>query len=379
MLFKKNLCFFIFAVIAGLFTACDSAGTDYPYGPVSQGNIEALVLNEGGINQNMGGISVLNKDGSVIPDIFREVNHRPLGDVAQSITKINGKYFVTLDNSKKIEVIDPETFGSVGTILYTQAGFPRQIVAISPTEAIVSDLERQLVRIRTVEPYGEPLEYISIPRSVEYLVTVDNKIFGMTTGGIYVFDTDNISKKAVRVIPEVKNDENTKTCRMLVDKYQRVWALMNIREGNRVCGIELVCIDPHQEKVEVSYTLPISEKANPQAGDVIGTITYNRTDIDPTLNWIYFNVKTCKSNTAAGITSVQSVYRMNVGTGEFEHYLDLPGIDMMYGFSVSPQGEVYLCDCLDYSAQRGDIRNYKKDGSIRNFRVGIYPSQVYFP
>ena len=253
------------------------------------------------------------------------------------------------------------------------------IVAISPTEAIVSDLERQLVRIRTVEPYGEPLEYISIPRSVEYLVTVDNKIFGMTTGGIYVFDTDNISKKAVRVIPEVKNDENTKTCRMLVDKYQRVWALMNIREGNRVCGIELVCIDPHQEKVEVSYTLPISEKANPQAGDVIGTITYNRTDIDPTLNWIYFNVKTCKSNTAAGITSVQSVYRMNVGTGEFEHYLDLPGIDMMYGFSVSPQGEVYLCDCLDYSAQRGYIRNYKKDGSIRNFRVGIYPSQVYFP
>lgn len=83
MLFKKILCFFIFAVIAGLFTACDSAGTDYPYGPVSQGNIEALVLNEGGINQNMGGISVLNKDGSVIPDIFREVNHRPLGDVAQ--------------------------------------------------------------------------------------------------------------------------------------------------------------------------------------------------------------------------------------------------------------------------------------------------------
>ena len=71
MLFKKILCFFIFAVIAGLFTACDSAGTDYPYGPVSQGNIEALVLNEGGINQNMGGISILNKDGSVIPDIFR--------------------------------------------------------------------------------------------------------------------------------------------------------------------------------------------------------------------------------------------------------------------------------------------------------------------
>ena len=103
----------------------------------------------------MGGISILNKDGSVIPDIFREVNHRPLGDVAQSITKINGKYFVTLDNSKKIEVIDPETFGSVGTILYTQAGFPRQIVAISPTEAIVSDLWNLMANLWNISPYRD--------------------------------------------------------------------------------------------------------------------------------------------------------------------------------------------------------------------------------
>lgn len=106
-------------------------------------------------------------------------------------------------------------------------------------------------------------------------------------------------------------------------------------EGNRVCRNRIGLIStPTKKKSRSLNTLPISEKANPQAGDVIGTITYNRTDIDPTLNWIYFNVKTCKSNTAAGITSVQSVYRMNIGTGEFEHYLDLPGIDMMYGFSV---------------------------------------------
>ena len=379
MSFRKYVRFLICAVITGHLAACDSAGTDFPYGPVSQGNIEALVLNEGGINRNLGGLSVLNKDGSVIPDIFRDVNRRPMGDVAQSITKINGKYFVTLDNSKKVEVIDPETFNSVGTIVYAQAGFPRQVVAISPTEGIVSDLNRQIVRIRTVEPYGEPLEYISIPNWIEYMAVVNNKLFGMTATGVYVFDTDNIKKETARVIKEVRNSENTKTCQMLVDKYKRIWVLMNIQEGNKVNGIEFVCIDPEQEKVVISYTLPIIDKTNPQAGEVIGTINYNRTDIDPTLTWLYFNVKTCASNTAEGITSVQSVYRMNVDTGEFEHYLDLPGINMMYGFAVHPLGEVYVCDCLDYSAQRGYVRNYKKDGSIRNFRVGIYPSQIYFP
>ena len=378
MLLKKYLHFILYCILAIQFVACDSAG-NYPNGPIGQGHVEALVLNEGLINTNMGSISVLNKDGSVIPDVFREVNRRPMGDVAQSITKINGKYFVAMDNSKKVEIIDPQTFRSIGTILYSQAGYPRQIEAISPTEAVVSDLNRQLVRIRTVEPYGEPLEYISIPRWIEYLVVTENKIFGMTSGGLYVFDTDNIKKEAARVIKEVRNDEITKTCKMLIDKNGKIWALTNQQEGNKPTGIKLTCIDPRKEKVETSYTLPISNNSNPQPGEIIGVVNYNRTDIDPTRTWIYFNVKTCAENTDGNVVSVQSVYRMNVDSGEFQSYLNLPGTDMMYGFSVSPEGEVYLCDCLDYTAQRGYIRNYRKDGSIRSFRVGVYPSQIYFP
>ena len=121
--------------------ACDKEGTPYPGGDFSKlGEIEALVLNEGRINTNTGGISLIYKDKNVIADVFQEVNQRPLGDVAQSITMINGKYFVALDNSKKIEVVDPRTFVSLGTILYEQAGSPRQIVPISDTEAVVSDL-----------------------------------------------------------------------------------------------------------------------------------------------------------------------------------------------------------------------------------------------
>lgn len=379
MFLKKCFYFLVCAGIAVLSVACDSDGEDYPGGPVGNGNIEAIVLNEGLINTNMGAISLLYKDGTVVPDVFRDVNRRPLGDVAQSMTKINGKYFVALNNSKKIEIIDPGTFRSLGTILYSQAGFPRQIVPISPTEAIVSDLDRQLVRIRTVEPYGEPLEYIPVPRWVEYLVVAENKIFGMTAGGIYVFDVNNIKKEAARVIREVKNDEITKTCKMLVDKNGKIWALMNEKNGNEFAGIVLTCVDPETEKVVASYRLPFGDKVNPQLGDVVGVIDYNRTDIDPALTWIYFNVKTCAQLSSDGIITQQSVYRMNVENGEFRHYCDLPGANMMYGFSVSPRGEVYLCDCLDYTAQRGFIRNYRKDESIRSYRVGVYPGQVYFP
>ena len=168
-----------------MLAACDKDGL-YPGGSLQEGPIECLVLNEGLINTNEGCLSVVYRDSTVVVDAFQDANHRPMGDVAQSVTLINGKYFVAMNNSKKVEVMDPTTFQSLGTILYTQAGYPRQIVPISDTEAVVSDLRNQLVRIRTVEPYGEPLEYISIPAWIEYLIAAENKIFGMTSRGVMV-------------------------------------------------------------------------------------------------------------------------------------------------------------------------------------------------
>ena len=105
------------AVLMISLSACEYED-DFPAG-VGEGNIEAIVLNEGRIGTNMGAISVLYRNGMVSPDVFRVVNNRPLGDVAQSITMINGKYFIALNNSKKIEIVNPKTFESEGTILYT--------------------------------------------------------------------------------------------------------------------------------------------------------------------------------------------------------------------------------------------------------------------
>lgn len=359
---------------------------DFPAG-VGEGNIEAIVLNEGRIGTNMGAISVLYRNGMVSPDVFRVVNNRPLGDVAQSITMINGKYFVTLNNSKKIEIVNPSTFKSEGTILYTQAGLPRQIVSVSDTTAIVSDLlsnnvsgtdlPGQLVRIRTVPPYGAPLEYIAIRKWVEYMEVADNKLFGMSAKGLYVFDLDNINQEGSRMIEDVYNEETTKTCKLLKDKNGRLWALMNERDKGKLTAVLLKCIDPETEKVLTVYRLPFVSKSEAKEGDVVGTVSYNRTDMDATKTLIYFSVRTCKPGRPN--ESQQSIYTLDTDDGTFRLHRHVPGVDMMYGCGVSPQGEVYICDCLDYSAQRGYIRHYKESGNIESYRVGVYPSQVYFP
>ena len=382
---KKRVLGLFCAVLMLSLSGCEYED-DFPAG-VGEGNIEAIVLNEGRIGTNMGAISVLYRNGMVSPDVFRVVNNRPLGDVAQSITMINGKYFVALNNSKKIEIVDSQTFKSEGTILYTQAGLPRQIVSVSDTTAIVSDLlsnnvsgtdlPSQLVRIRTVPPYGTPLEYIVIRKWVEYMEVADNKLFGMTAKGLYVFDLDNITQEGSRMIEDVYNEETTKTCKMLKDKNGRIWALMNERDKSKLTAVLLKCIDPETEKVITTYRLPFVDKNEAKEGDVVGTVSYNRTDMDAAKMLIYFSVRTCKPGRPND--SQQSIYTLNTDNGTFRLHRHVLGVDMMYGCGVSPQGEVYICDCLDYSAQRGYIRHYKESGNIESYRVGVYPSQVYFP
>ena len=362
-----------------MLAACDKDGL-YPGGSLQEGPIECLVLNEGLINTNEGCLSVVYRDSTVVVDAFQDANHRPMGDVAQSVTLINGKYFVAMNNSKKVEVMDPTTFQSLGTILYTRAGYPRQIVPISDTEAVVSDLRSQLVRIRTVEPYGEPLEYIPLPTNIEYLAAAENKIFGMTSRGVMVFDADHVTADEARFIRDIHNEEQTKTCRMLKDKNGDIWALTNNREGSRIAGVTLSRIDPAREQVAETHTLTFLDTLSAAVGEPVAHVNYNRTDIDPTGTYIYFNVmtKTAEPNDE-GVREQQSVYRFNIDNGTFELYRHLPGVGMMYGFAVGPTGDVYLCDCLDYTAQRGYVRCYRADGTVDSYRVGVYPSQVYFP
>ena len=75
---KKRILRLCCAVLMVSLSACEYED-DFPAG-VGEGNIEAIVLNEGRIGTNMGAISVLYRNGMVSPDVFRVVNNRPLGD-----------------------------------------------------------------------------------------------------------------------------------------------------------------------------------------------------------------------------------------------------------------------------------------------------------
>lgn len=372
---------FTFALIFLSFLGCDRIPEVPSFEKKDGRKVKMIVVNEGLFTTNTAALSVVYDDGETYFDVFRWVNNRPLGDVAQSLTEINGHYFVAVNNSKRVEVLDKTTFRSVGSIRYKEAGSPRFITPVNDSIAMVSDLYGQLVTIRSKPPY-EVVEHIKLPlksSSIEKMVTVGGKIFGAYLNrGIAVMDCKDYSLRNMRLMEDVIPGELTKTARMLVDKHDRVWVLTTPRLSHDQKSLTLNCIDPQMEKVVKRIEIPYVQ-SEIRVGDIVGMPNYNRTDIDPSKSKVYFNLMIAtKEGTKEG--AVQTLYTLDVDTYKVEKYLELPGVSMMYGMGVSPEGDVCICDCMDYSAQRGYVRVFSREtNEVKSFKVGVYPRMIIFP
>lgn len=353
--------------------ACDRV-LELPSIQLSKDNpLQFLVVNEGLFTTNTAALSAVYKDGTIYWDVFEPINQRPLGDVAQSITLINGKLFVAINNSRRIEVLDPNTFKSVASLRYSQSGSPRYITPLTNNTALVSDLYGQLVKISTTPPY-EVLEYISLPTAssgIEQMATVRNKVFGVYLNrGIAILDAEKLWIPNMRLIDGLDIPWELGGCQLLVDHHQRVWCTSLLPNG-----VKLSAIDSQSETIVAEVVLSF-DRSEPQEGNIIGMPKNNRVDIDPSGQYIYINLYIQPKEGQP----LQTLFTIDVDSHKVSKYLELPGVKMMYGMNVSPDGDVFICDCLDYSAQRGYIRQFSKEGGeVRSYKVGVYPNRIFFP
>ena len=368
---------------SGWLVSCDRI-PELPGFESSQGRkIRMVVVNEGLFTTNTAALSAIYEDGEVLFDVFRMVNRRPLGDVAQSVTLINGRYFVAVNNSRRIEILDPETFRSIGTIRYRESGSPRYIAPLTDSTAFVSDLYGQMVLIRTRPPYEEQ-EYLRLPipsASIEKMTAVSGKVFGAYLGqGIAVFDAADPTVRKMRLIEEVVPTENTRSCGLHLDRDGNLRVLTFPTRKSEQTRIELHCIDPASEKVTGTVTVPfVTDDRSIRRGDVIGMPSYNYTDMNAARDRLYFLLRTA-SRDGSREDPVTTVFALDVQSGEVAKVLDLPGVQMAYGMAVSPTGDLCICDCLDYTARRGYVRVYRPGvGEVASYKVGVYPNGILFP
>lgn len=307
---------------------------------------KVLVVNEGNFGWGLGTISLYDpSSGAVIADYYQQQNNNgTLGNVCQSITKYNNSYYIVMNNSNKIVVVNANDFIKRATI----SGFnsPRYMLPITYSKAYVSDLYAkyiQVIDLNTNTITG------SIPclNGTEEMTLIYNKAFITNTNSNYCYvvnTTNDIITDSINV-----GKGNSSIC---IDKNSKVWVLSSgntsANEAARLTRIN-------------SVTLQIEQSLQFNVGESPGKLCINRTR--DTLH--YLNNGVYQFQISAGI--LPSTPLINQGS------------KIYYGLGINPKDyHIYVSDAIDY-VQKSKIEIYKPDGSfITKFNAGIISNGFMF-
>ena len=301
-----------------------------------------FVLHEGNFNGGNATLSFYDKNTSMMSNgVFTAVNTIPLGDVAQSMEIRDGKGYIVVNNSGKVEVVNLSDLSSAGTI--TGFSSPRYITFISDSKAYVSDLFSGTVSSfnpQTLAVSGG----VNISGQVEQMVYVGGNVIAAGSGANKVYKinpaTDALSDSV---------DVGVGPSNLVVDANGKVWVLTNGGFGTEVP--KLVRLNPADFSVELTLDFPSTDN---YPGNL---------EIDGSGTSLYY---------VDG-----QVYKMSIGD------VSLPSAPfataIAYKCGIDPiDGHVYISDAGDFNSN-GSVYRYQADGTpVDTFAVGVIPAEYAF-
>lgn len=323
----------------------DETSTPPPTTPASE---IAYITNEGGFGANNGSISKIDiSNMSVSQDYFQEVNGFKLGDIVQSMGETTDKYFIVVNNSAKIEVVDKTNFSSQMVIDGLES--PRYFLPIDDTLAYVSDLFAGAVhQINYLN--GTKYNDIEIPGWSEQMERINDEVF------VTLFSSSEIG--IIDIETHLKTggiSVDLSPLKMVKDKFDKLWVLGSVFGG----ASKLYKINTESKSIEKEW---LFTDADP----------INQLTIDPDGNNIYYAV------------GDSSIFKMDVT----ETNLPLNPIishsfQTLYGLNVNSDGLVFACQAYDFTIN-GDVLVFADSGFNEVFELintipsGVNPNGVIF-
>ena len=351
------------AFMSMLFVSC-SDNDDIPDGPDPDLKVRAYVACEGNFTKGTASLNAIMEDGTVQTDIFRNANNRPLGDVAQSFSIIDGKIFITLNNSEKIEVVNESDYKSVATILYPERTIsPQYVMQIDDHRAVVSDLWNAFLWIIDTKEYKVLQEIPVSTYSTKQMAVADGKLFvTLAAKKIAVISLSSLKVIKELDIPVVGDSK------LLKDKNGLIWAL--------ACGF-----DDDPESI-IPRTVTSLNGIDPTTLETVKTVKFPsdytvskfgaRLDINQAKDKLYLNVI---HDNKEGIYSFP-IDGEQLPAEPLFVYSDK--VELLYNMVVSPEETIFICVALDYR-QRGWVYEFDLSGKrLNEYQVGIIPQYILF-
>jgi streptogramin lyase len=329
------------------FTACKKdVPQPEPDLPEEKGH-SVFILNEGNFQWGNASLSLIDLQKNTIQnDVFSAANNRPLGDVLQSAAFINSELWLVVNNSQRIERIEPSTGKSKGSINGLLS--PRYILNTGAGKAYVSDLYSATIHCIDTATYSITN---SIPTQgwTEEMLLLNGFVWVCNTGGNQVYKINPANDQLVDSIAVGIKPRSIRS-----DKLGRIWVLCEGEIPPQESAGSLWCIDGSTNAVVRQFSFPdITDHPSKLRSNVAG-------------DRLYFLNK--------GLHRMQ-ITDENLPTSPFISQ----GNRLFYGLAIHPQDEsIWLSDARDY-VQQGKVFRYASDATFMNeWDAGIIPGAFYF-
>ena len=320
-----------------------------------------FIINEGGFGNANTSLSFYDRSrDTVLNNVFENANGRPLGDQAQSMTVFDTLAFVVVQNSAKIEVIDPSDFTSIATIIDGITS-PRYLLGLNNTKAYVTDWGADgitgTVKVIDLNTY-QVTQTIPVGQGPNQLVLWEGRVY-VANGGGYGRDSTLmvIDPATDAVVDTVVVGDNPSS--LVVDAENDLW----------VAGGGYISYAEDFSVVEEESTPGFL--AELKGGAVSQRLDAARIGVGPS------DVTANLRDAALCFQYQDGVYTMpSTATA----WPDQPLIDQrFYGVAIDPvSGEILTGEAPNFSAE-GTFHRYASTGElIKSYTVGIAPNGFAF-
>lgn len=343
----------VFVFIAG----CKKENASPNSIPSNLSGPKVFIVCEGSLGNGNGSLGLyLPEKDSLFADVFSSINGQNLGDVFQSMIRVDSQYFLCINNSDLIRVINARSLLQVSPVSIPK---PRYILPVSNGKAYVSSLFSENIYL---------LNTWNNQRSGEIALPYRNAEGMLLHSGIaYIACWDTACKELLAI--------NTSTNQLITplqlgvrapqeilqDKDGMFWVLSgNVSEGVGSC---LTRINPSTGNVLKKYLFPAG-------ADALKPV-FNATN-----DTLYF----IEANYNGGATN-NGIYRMSIYDAAVpdQPFIKTQGFQYFWALGIQPgTGYIYVGDPKGFT-QRGSVAVYKQDGAlIKSFLTGIGPGHFYF-
>ncbi len=306
-----------------------------------------FITNEGNFRTGNGSLSFFSYDSmKLFNNVFREVNHRPLGDIPYSMVFRGDRAYIVVNNSGKIEVVKSTDIKSAGVI--NGLNSPRCFSPVSDSKAYVSSLYSDSVTI--IDLSSNTISgYIDIKKTSESICNNGSfSYIASWVGGNKIMVVDNAADIVTDSIEVGYEPES-----MVIDRNGTLWVLCN-GGWQREHFAELIAINTFRNEIEKRFVFP-SVDDSPTCLQIDG-----RGEV------LYFLMKGVRKMPVGSSALPSSAY-----IAESQH--------AFYKLGINPKNnDIIVTDAGDYTG-RGIMLRFSSSGEPKSESLsGIIPGAVSF-